>query len=98
MHTKSVYQSLADQHSGVYADRGLWSWDETRPELRHGGQEVGTSKAVQTQLSSQTVTFQELNSHDLIPVVTATWPSRLNQPVIHDASGALSGLVSMAAQ
>ena len=35
---------------------------------------------------------------NLIPVVTATWPRRLNQPQIHDAKGALLGVESMAAQ
>ena len=34
----------------------------------------------------------------LTPVVTATCPSKLNQPVIHDASGACDGLLSIAAQ
>jgi len=34
----------------------------------------------------------------LIPVVTATCPSRLNQPVTQDASGAFSGSDSIAAQ
>ena len=41
--------------------------------------------------------YREIATH-LIPVVTATWPSRLNQPVIHDAKAACSGLQSMAAQ
>lgn len=35
---------------------------------------------------------------NLIPVVTATWPRRLNQPQIHEAKGALLGVESMAAQ
>lgn len=34
----------------------------------------------------------------LIPVVTATCPNRLNQPVIHDAIAAFSFLDSIAAQ
>jgi len=34
----------------------------------------------------------------LIPVVTATWPRRLNQPQIHEAKGALLGVESIAAQ
>jgi hypothetical protein len=34
----------------------------------------------------------------LIPVVMATWPSRLNHPVIHEARGARLGLESIAAQ
>jgi hypothetical protein len=39
-----------------------------------------------------------LTQDHLIPVVIATCPRRLNQPVIHDASGALLGLESIAAQ
>ena len=35
---------------------------------------------------------------NLIPVVTATWPRRLNQPQIHEVNGALLGVESTAAQ
>ena len=34
----------------------------------------------------------------LMPAVTATWPSRLNQPVNQDQIGALSPGASLAAQ
>lgn len=39
----------------------------------------------------------EVSSH-LIPVVTATCPSKLNQPVIHEANGACLGSDNIAAQ
>ena len=42
--------------------------------------------------------YTEMVDEYLIPVVTATWPRRLNQPVTHDMNAACSGLDSMAAQ
>jgi hypothetical protein len=38
------------------------------------------------------------NATHVIPVVTATCPRRLNQPVIQDAKAAFWGLAIMAAQ
>ena len=40
----------------------------------------------------------EMVDEYLIPVVTATWPSRLNQPVIQDMIAADRGVDNIAAQ
>ena len=42
--------------------------------------------------------YTEMVDEYLIPVVTATWPRRLNQPVTHEANAASSGRESIAAQ
>jgi hypothetical protein len=61
------------------------------------GDEVGTGEAEKKRGLVQR-SCDRGSATSLIPVVTATCPNRLNQPVTQDAKGAPRGLEIMAAQ
>lgn len=88
VHAERVDEPLADEHPGVYADRDTWCRDEARAQRRGGADEVGHGK---TGSVCQECALEESvapSMTHLMPVVTATWPSRLNQPVTQDAKAA----------
>ena len=89
---------MGEQDSGIDPDRLARAALEIGAERACGGDEVGTCEArARREVKRRRRAAVDSAAH-LIPVVTATCPRRLNQPVIHDAKAALWGLEIMAAQ
>ena len=96
VHAERVDEALADEDARVDADCDARFWDEGGPEGRERRDEIGCREAF-WENSSEPAPVQGVISY-LIPVVTATCPRRLNQPVTQEANAACWGSESMAAQ
>lgn len=95
---REAERTLANQDCSVHADRSVRTRDETSVDGGDGGDERCTCKAMGIYYQRCATPWMPREMKHLIPVVTATWPRRLNQPQIHEAKGAFFGVDSIAAQ
>ena len=97
-YAEGIDETLCEEYGSVDADSLAGRGYIVRPKRRCGRDEVGAAETGSRGKSIWRIdTRRDCEAH-LIPVVTATWPSKLNQPVIQDMIAADRGVDNIAAQ